>query len=380
MNSPNWIRLPLLDNENPQNGFHHFAKLQRDFESVEAYLKDNKAMTVPGYLFHTLARSYKELGTKIDLSKATDSDGKNEPGKIQDQHPKASWNKFIPLSSRDSSMIYQTSVRLNSDILTAKHLDRPNDRTYTVLITNYETNEPNLGDLSFAFESAARFIFNENATRLSYLKNVEDIKNIRWSSLSVSDKEKCPLLIDFRTPQIANEVIARGLYMSNRLHCCSIYDKLCSNCYAYGHSVKICFRPTRCGRCAKNHPTRYCKSTLCTCAICGSGHASTQCNTLVEIRRPGTYSGAQKRLWPFESDPKIEETETKPSPSVDPPLKNEGTEAKPSPSVDTPLENEFTFKRMMTRSQTAEAKRMMARSNSAEATFYHIKEEPLSNR
>lgn len=366
MNSPRWIRLPLLDKENPLDGFHHFAKLQRDFESVEDYLEYNKYEEVPAYLFRHLARSYKELGTKIDLSKATDSDDENEPGEIQDQHPSASLNKFIPSSSRDSSMIYQASVRLNSDILTAKHLNRPNDRTYTVLATNYETNEWNLSDLSSGFEPAARFIFNENATRLSSLKNVEDIKNIRWNKLNVSGKERSSLLIEFRTSQIANEVIARGLCTGSRLHDCSMYDKLCSNCYTYGHSVKLCSRPTRCARCAENHPTKSCKSTLCACAICGNNHASLHCTTLEKMRRPKTYYGTQrcgKRLWPFESDSKIEEPDIKPSPSMSPPLKNE-----------------FKAKRMMTRSQSAEAKRIMTRSKIAEATFVYFKEEPLSNQ
>lgn len=344
-----WIPWPSLNHDNPENGFHHFAKLQRDFDSVEACLRDNGVAAVPGYLFETLSRSFKDLGEKIDPGDVIDIEEetcevkeeetkedkekemtevkqeetseveegelielKEETCKVKDLYPSDQLNPFLPLCGRDLSMIRQTSIELNSDILTVGPIDegpsfsqspleKLHDRTYAVVVNNVETDKPELGDLRIGFESVARFIINANADRLPSLKNIEDIKNIQWNTPYVSGKRICSLNIEFRTSKLANQVIARGLRCTgDRIHDCVMHRKLCANCYAYGHSINICVRPTRCGRCAEHHPTTSCRSVLFKCAICGGCHASSQCKTPVEYYRPRKPSRSSNKLHRFE--------------------------------------------------------------------------------
>ena len=116
------------------------------------------------------------------------------------------------------------------------------------------------------------------------------IRDIYWSTYPLP-KVYTVLIVEFLDPKQATQALVRGLYWQGR-HSCSRPDKKdrlvrCSRCQGYGHLLHQCSAPHRCGKCAEQHPTAYCKSEKMKCVSCGGGHyaGSKQCSAKIEARR-----------------------------------------------------------------------------------------------
>lgn len=65
MTSSSQNPLLSLNFENPKDGFKHLKRLQADFDCVEALTKHHNAQAVPKAVVEALARSFRELASKI---------------------------------------------------------------------------------------------------------------------------------------------------------------------------------------------------------------------------------------------------------------------------------------------------------------------------
>lgn len=110
------------------------------------------------------------------------------------------------------------------------------------------------------------------------------IRNISWCchhSGTKKRKAKGGLMVEFVSPEQANEALADGLYWQGTRHRCDIADQLrfglqrCQNCQGYGHLLETCSAKPQCGKCAGPHPADICTSDRVTCALCGGPHTST---------------------------------------------------------------------------------------------------------
>ena len=88
------------------------------------------------------------------------------------------------------------------------------------------------------------------------------------------------------SPEIRNHLVIRNQgYIYVNLARYRVYDRLivtqCFHCYEYNHVSKYCpkkTKPATCGRCAKAHDTRTCKSTTEKCVNCSRLDPNKQSN------------------------------------------------------------------------------------------------------
>ena len=85
------------------------------------------------------------------------------------------------------------------------------------------------------------------------------------------------VIITFGASQHANRFLKHGIYVGKRYHKPRRYMPQCQitkcfNCQGYGHRAANCTRPTKCGRCSKNHETKGCEEVTAKCAQCNGSH------------------------------------------------------------------------------------------------------------
>ena len=108
--------------------------------------------------------------------------------------------------------------------------------------------------------------------RIHHIKNIYDVH--------VSEEGRKPLAICFYDLEQAYAALSRGINYNGTHFDCEIIRReyilaRCKYCQANGHSHKVCSSPPRCGKCAQQHKTKYCKSPHEKCALCdGWGHGS----------------------------------------------------------------------------------------------------------
>lgn len=120
-------------------------------------------------------------------------------------------------------------------------------------------------------------LFNENAPRLTAFNGPSDIKKLRW--LRKNRGKPSFLLVDFATPEVANEVIKQGFTWIGVTHHCVRYIsearmRSCDNCLAYGHKEKQCNVKPRCYKCGASHSSSLCSSKQLTCPTCSVEHSA----------------------------------------------------------------------------------------------------------
>lgn len=120
-------------------------------------------------------------------------------------------------------------------------------------------------------------LFKENTPRLTAFNGPCDIKRLRW--LRKNRGRASHLLIDFATPELANEVIKQGFTWTGVTHRCVRYVsearmRSCDNCLAFGHDHKQCNAKPRCYKCGASHASSLCSSKQSTCPACFVEHSA----------------------------------------------------------------------------------------------------------
>lgn len=119
---------------------------------------------------------------------------------------------------------------------------------------------------------AIKEILEENLRFVVSLRDVVDIRNIRWCK---EYKKESSLIIEFRTAEQANAILDSGLFVRGKLHNCQSVDqklRRCARCQAFGHWERSCSSALRCGKCALQHATSDCTSSTRLCANCNGPH------------------------------------------------------------------------------------------------------------
>ena len=136
--------------------------------------------------------------------------------------------------------------------------------------------------------STRRTLIADNRERISSIHDIQDIKYIEWVSHDAPKKTQGGVLLEFRTPEQANDVIKIGLQWRGVLHNCQKYRRnckplQCTRCQVYGHGGKQCASRPRCQNCSGQHASSGCLSETVMCALCGGNHRanSTLCSKLI---------------------------------------------------------------------------------------------------
>lgn len=93
-----------------------------------------------------------------------------------------------------------------------------------------------------------------------------EIVKVEWPAFahspSAAGKEKMfsSLVVEVANPETANRLIDEGIVVEGVLLFCTRWERdtaprQCFNCCAYRHTSNACTKPTRCGKCAGDHPT-----------------------------------------------------------------------------------------------------------------------------
>lgn len=120
--------------------------------------------------------------------------------------------------------------------------------------------------------TAIKEIIEENVPFVIALRGVDDIRNIRWCK---EHKKISSLIIEFRTPELADAILDSGVFVHGKLYNCQYVDqklRRCSRCQAFGHLDRRCHSAHRCGTCALQHATSDCTSSTRLCANCNGPH------------------------------------------------------------------------------------------------------------
>ena len=149
---------------------------------------------------------------------------------------------------------------------------------YAVEMLNVHTAYMHIGT-RFEKVKARKKLIRENQPRVSALRDQEDIKNIEWISNDSPKKEKGSIILEFRTPEQANEVIKTGLDWYGFGHSCQKYarnckQRQCTVCQVYGHSQNQCTSLPRCRFCSGQHSASDCFNSIELCALCGGEHSA----------------------------------------------------------------------------------------------------------
>lgn len=134
-------------------------------------------------------------------------------------------------------------------------------------------------------------LVSENTPRLTALTGPRDITNMAWLHKHRKGGPPSCLLLNFRTPVLANQVIKHGFTWTGVTHRCERFVKdtevnPCVKCLQYGHSGGRCIAKALCGKCGGNHISSTCSSSQSTCPACCIQHgAEFKCEKrLTEMR------------------------------------------------------------------------------------------------
>lgn len=147
---------------------------------------------------------------------------------------------------------------------------------YGVEMQNVHPTFMHIGTKAEKLTARKRLIADNRVSILS-IHDIRDIKYIEWVSNDAPEKQQGSVLLEFRTPKQANEVIKKRLEWRGVLHNCQKYPRNCKprqciRCQVYGHGEKQCASLPRCQTCSGQHSTSRCSSRTLMCALCGGGH------------------------------------------------------------------------------------------------------------
>ncbi|MCJ1271661.1 hypothetical protein MMC22_011566 [Lobaria immixta] len=150
---------------------------------------------------------------------------------------------------------------------------------YGVEMLNVQTTYMRIGTKAKKSKVLKKLI-SANQARTSTLRDSGDIKYIEWISNDAPKKVQSTIILEFRTPEQANEVIQIGLDWHGFTHHCRKYARNCKHrqctvCQAYGHGENQCTSLPRCMNCGGQHSASQCSSEIAKCALCGGGHYAT---------------------------------------------------------------------------------------------------------
>lgn len=95
----------------------------------------------------------------------------------------------------------------------------------------------------------------------------------------LQEKTHSSLIIHINSADVANNAIQKGILLNHILHTAVLHSPKfsltqCFKCQRYGHTAPNCKAPGACGKCAKDHPTAPCTTTVPKCANCNGRHTS----------------------------------------------------------------------------------------------------------
>ena len=137
--------------------------------------------------------------------------------------------------------------------------------TYGALVHSICPKSPDLGNPS-KVAKVADLIFNINRAKLSLFTKPESITYIGWLKSDIIRLKSTSIKVEFDTPELANEVIRKGLNWDGQPHLVERYvtqSKImqCFNCQSCGHIGNRCPSTTKCAKCADHHDTKSCTAT-----------------------------------------------------------------------------------------------------------------------
>lgn len=176
---------------------------------------------------------------------------------------------------------------------------------YGVVMQNVQTTYVRIGTEDEKLEARKRLIA-ENEPRTASIRDLRDIGCIEWVRKSALKNKESAIILEFRTPEQANEAIKIGLAWYGTMHNCRKYTRncrsvQCTTCQVYGHDKKQCFSLPRCMICSGEHSASQCSSTTRICALCRGGHCanSLRCPKLAAERtRVSNALLDQGDFWP----------------------------------------------------------------------------------
>ena len=142
--------------------------------------------------------------------------------------------------------------------------------TYGVLVHSIRPKSLDLDNPS-EVAKVADLIFNINRTKLSLFTKLESITYIGWLKSDIIGLKSTSIKVEFDTPELANEVIRKGLDWDGQAHSVERYvtqskTMQCFICQSYGRIGSQCLSTTKCAKCADHHNTKSCTATHRHCA------------------------------------------------------------------------------------------------------------------
>lgn len=175
--------------------------------------------------------------------------------------------------------------------------------TYGVIVHGIPTNSINTEEPG----AMAQRIAASNSSVLGTF-NPEQITHIGWLTKESTKKRHASLVVEFKTPTLANRAIHMGFLWESTTHKAVLYDrscriKQCYKCFKYGHIGPQCSATSQiCGFCAGNHVTKECPSKETRiCAVCKGAHTawSSSCSfRKKELSRVEEAKASRRQYWP----------------------------------------------------------------------------------
>lgn len=179
----------------------------------------------------------------------------------------------------------------------------------TAVVRNAKTAVVALKDHDAQKKTQLASLVDENKPRLTALQEHQDITSMTWL-FRKSKAAPSYLLINFMSPELANQVIKRGFAWAGENHECRRYveeweTEPCGRCLAYGHHEAHCKARPRCCKCGGVHASSTCLSKLSICPSCSVEHPVIfRCQKrLAEKRKFEHAIGQQKPYWGVDGKP-----------------------------------------------------------------------------
>lgn len=251
---------------------------------------------------------------------------KDPPGKLaQPSYPEGTWVLLLKhLRSRDFELhtgkvedveiLRRSSEWVKVFGVAAKVFED----TYGVLVYFIRPKSMTLGSPS-KDAKIARQIDAHNAQKISLLNRPEAIKVIGWLRKDRHEQTNTSIKIEFDLPELANEVIRKGLNWDGQPYPVEQYihngnSRQCYNCQAYRHNGNRYLANTKCAKCARAHNTNRCSSNTYRCANCIGPHQarSSHCRVrAADQERASKVINKASPYWPVKPPP------TKPALPID---------------------------------------------------------------
>lgn len=222
----------------------------------------------------------REIVQDEDLSRAENESSDGNTAKSQSQELEIS---SIPLDvdlENNMGRKIHVAIPAFTSLPTSANSSTPEIllEAYGVVMQNVQTTCMRIGTEDEKIEARRRLIA-ENEPRTISIRDVRDIGYIEWIRNDVLRDQESTIILEFRTPEQANEAIKIGLAWYGTMHNCRKYARncrpmQCTTCQVYGHGTKQCASPPRCMMCSGQHSTSQCSNTTRICALCRGGHCA----------------------------------------------------------------------------------------------------------